>query len=180
MQINDSQLWSFNWINLGLIVLRTTVIYFVILIGLRLAGKREVGQMTPFDLVLLLLLSNSVQNAMNGGDNTLNGGIISAIVLILLNYTVSKIIWKNKNFRRFIEGIPTIIIRDGQIIEKNLAHENISMDELHEALREHAVASLKDVGLAVLEIDGSISVLKNDEMPSVKRPHHRIKFLRRN
>jgi uncharacterized membrane protein YcaP (DUF421 family) len=172
-------LFSSDWNNLALIILRTTVIYFVILLGLRLSGKREVGQMTPFDLVLLLLLSNSVQNAMNGGDNSLNGGIVSAFVLITINFVVSKIIAKNKKIRRIFDGTPTILIKDGQIIEKNLMVENITVDELHEALREHSVASVKDVGLAVLEIDGAISVLKNDEMPSVQRHHHRIKFLRR-
>lgn len=162
------------------IVCRTLAVYLVVLLMLRFAGKREVGQMTPFDFVLLLLLSNSVQNAMTGGDNSLNGGIVAAIVLVIANYFVNYIVWRNRKIRKMIEGTPTVLILKGKIVDKNLEDERITKDQLHEALREHSVAEIEDVGLAVLEVDGSISVLKNEELPKVHLPHHRLKFLKRN
>src|SRR5881392_989537 len=99
------------------IVLRTAVIYLLVLIGVRLSGKREVGQMTPFDLTLLLLLSNSVQNAMTGPDTSLLGGVIAACTLLVLNYGVAGISGSNRRLRRFIEGQPTLLVHDGKIID---------------------------------------------------------------
>ncbi|HCA79243.1 MAG TPA: DUF421 domain-containing protein [Bacteroidetes bacterium] len=159
------------------IILRTAVVYGVILIGLRLTGKREVGQMTPFDLALLLLISNAVQNAMTGPDTSVTGGVIAAVTLLLLNALISRVAWKNRKARHLIEGSPTLLVHHGKIIEEHLAKERINAESLHQALREHGVSSISDVRLAVLEIDGSISVLKNDEMPTVERPHHHVKFL---
>lgn len=177
---NSNCLWLADGINILGIIFRTLVVYLVVLLILRFAGKREVGQMTPFDFVLLLLLSNSVQNAMTGGDNSLNGGIIAAITLIIANYTVNYFVWKNRNLRKIIEGTPTLLVLKGIVIEKNLESERITKSQLLEALREHSVAEIEDVGLAVLEVDGSISVLKNDELPQTHKPHHHLKFLRRN
>lgn len=173
-------LWLLSFITILGIIFRTLVVYLVVLLILRFAGKRELGQMTPFDFVLLLLLSNSVQNAMTGGDNSLNGGIIAAIVLICANYIVNFLASKNRSIRKFIEGSPTILIYHGKLIEKNLKEMTIDKEQLEEALREHSVAEIKDVGLAVLEIDGSISVLKNEEIPHQHLPHHHLKFLKRN
>jgi uncharacterized membrane protein YcaP (DUF421 family) len=146
------------------IVLRTAVIYLVVLIGVRLSGKREVGQMTPFDLTLLLLLSNSVQNAMTGPDTSLIGGVAAACTLLLLNYLVADLSGANRRFRRFIQGQPSLLVHDGQVIEPHMAREHVSMDELQRALREHGISSCHDVALAVLEVDGSISCLKYDEI----------------
>ena len=153
------------------IVLRTGVIYLVVLIGVRLSGKREVGQMTPFDLTLLLLLSNSVQNAMTGPDTSLAGGIVAASTLLLLNYVVGSISGTNRQFRRLVQGQPSLLIHDGQVIESHLAREHVSMDELQRALREHGIAQCKDVALAVLEVDGSISCLKYDEIKPDANTH---------
>lgn len=161
------------------IIVRTAVVYGVILVGIRLTGKREVGQMTPFDLALLLLISNAVQNAMTGSDTSVLGGVIAAVTLLLANAVISRVAWKNKEARHLIEGSPTLLVHNGKIIEEHLAKERINAESLHQALREHGVTSLSDVHLAVLEIDGSISVLKNDEMPSAARPHHHVKFLSR-
>lgn len=173
-------MWLTNsWAIFG-IVFRTFAVYLVVLLMLRFAGKREVGQMTPFDFVLLLLLSNSVQNAMTGGDNSLNGGFVAAIVLVIANYAVNYLAWKNRKVRKFIEGTPTVLIYHGKVIQKNLNDERITIDQLREALREHSVADFEEVGLAVLEVDGSISILKKDELPKLNLPHHRLKFLRRN
>lgn len=146
------------------IVLRTGVIYLLVLIGVRLSGKREVGQMTPFDLTLLLLLSNSVQNAMTGPDTSLTGGAVAAATLLILNYVVAELSGGNRRFRRFIQGQPTLLIHDGKPIEAHMAKEHVSTDELHRALREHGITCTDQVALAVLEVDGSISCLKYDEI----------------
>ena len=146
------------------IVLRTSLIYFVILIGVRLSGKREVGQMTPFDLTLLLLISNSVQNAMTGGDNSLVGGVIAAATLLVMNYLIAELSGVNRRFRRVVQGQPSLLVHDGSIILSHMAKEHVSMDELERGMREHGINSYHDVALAVLEVDGSISFLKYDDL----------------
>ena len=161
------------------IVLRTTIIYLVVLAGVRLSGKREVGQMTPFDLTLLLLLSNAVQNAMTGPDTSLWGGVIAACTLLLLNYLIAELSGENRRFRKFIEGQPSLLIHNGQIIASHMAKEHVSSDELHRALREHGIADAKDVALAVLEVDGSISCLKYDDLKASAHTHLRRRFLQK-
>lgn len=146
------------------IVLRTGVIYLVVLIGVRLSGKREVGQMTPFDLTLLLLLSNSVQNAMTGPDTSLLGGVIAAATLLVLNYFVAYLSGSSERFRHFVQGQPSLLVHDGEVIREHMSRERVSMDELDRALRQHGISTCKDVALAVLEVDGSISCLKYDEI----------------
>src|SRR5580700_8004368 len=162
------------------ISLRTAVIYAVVLAGVRLSGKREVGQMTPFDLTLLLLLSNAVQNAMTGPDTSLMGGVVAATTLLILNYFVAEVSGGNRRFRKFVQGQPSLLVHDGQVIESHLAKEHVSMDELQRALREHGIASYHDVALAVLEVDGSISFLKYDEIKPTAQTHLvRRKFLQK-
>jgi uncharacterized membrane protein YcaP (DUF421 family) len=162
------------------IALRTTVIYAVVLLGVRLSGKREVGQMTPFDLTLLLLISNSVQNAMTGPDTSLLGGVIAAATLLLLNYLIADLSGINRRFRKLVEGQPSLLIHDGQIITAHMAKEHVSTDELERALREHGIASAHDVALAVLEVDGSISCLKYDEIKPDAHTHlARRRFLQK-
>jgi uncharacterized membrane protein YcaP (DUF421 family) len=146
------------------IVLRTAVIYIVVLLGVRLSGKREVGQMTPFDLTLLLLISNSVQNAMTGSDTSLSGGVIAAITLLVLNYLIAEVSGGNRRFRKLVQGQPSLLVHDGQIITPHMAKEHVSMDELERSLREHGISSYHDVALAVLEVDGSISCLKYEDL----------------
>ena len=147
---------------------------------IRLTGKREVGQMTPFDLTLLLLLSNSVQNAMTGPDTSVMGGATAALVLLTLNFLLAEVSGLNRGFRKMIQGSPTLLIHNGQCITAHMAKEHISMDELNRALREHGVGCVGDAALAVLEVDGSISVLKYDDVPAQDRPQKRLKFLHRN
>jgi uncharacterized membrane protein YcaP (DUF421 family) len=162
------------------IVLRTGIIYLLVLIGVRLSGKREVGQMTPFDLTLLLLLSNSVQNAMTGPDTSLMGGGVAACTLLVLNYGVAAVSGSNRRLRRLIEGEPSLLVHDGKIIESHMARERVSMDELHRALREHGINSCDQVALAVLEVDGSISCLKYDEIkPDAKTHLARRRFIQK-
>lgn len=153
------------------IVLRTAVIYGVVLVGVRLSGKREIGQMTPFDLTLLLLLSNSVQNAMTGPDTSLLGGVVAASTLLLLNYLIGTLSGVNRRFRRVVQGEPSLLVHDGKANEQHMAREHVSMDELQRALREHGIASVHDVALAVLEVDGSISCMKYDEIKPDANTH---------
>jgi len=162
------------------IVLRTSVIYLVVLLGVRLSGKREVGQMTPFDLTLLLLISNSVQNAMTGPDNSLIGGIAAAMTLLLMNYVIAELSGVNRKFRKVVQGQPSLLIHDGQVITAHMAKEHVSMDELERALREHGINSYHEVALGVLEVDGSISCLKYDEVnPSAQNHLARRKYLQK-
>jgi len=146
------------------IALRTGVIYLLVLAGVRLSGKREVGQMTPFDLTLLLLLSNSVQNAMTGPDTSLLGGAVAATVLLVLNYLIANLAGANRRFRKFIQGQPSMLIHDGQVIEAHMAREHVTMDALECAMREHGIGSYHQVAIGVLEIDGSFSFLKYDDI----------------
>ncbi len=169
-----------SWHAILEILFRTTVIYALVLVGIRLTGKREVGQMTPFDLTLLLLLSNSVQNAMTGPDTSLVGGIAAALVLLLLNFLLAEISGVNRRFRKLIQGSPTLLIHNGKCITPHMAKEHVSMDELNRALREHGVSCVDEAALAVLEVDGSISILKYDDVPDHTRPKKRLKFLHRN
>ena len=162
------------------ILVRTGVIYLFVLIGVRLSGKREVGQMTPFDLTLLLLLSNSVQNAMTGPDTSVVGGLVAAGTLLVMNYFIADFAGLNRRFRKFIQGSPTLLIHNGELLMPHLAREHVSVDEVERALREHGVACIQDVSLAVLEVDGSISVLKYDDVKPEAQPHKRLKFLHRN
>ncbi len=156
---------------LGGIALRTGAIYFVVLVGVRLSGKREVGQMTPFDLTLLLLISNSVQNAMTGPDTSLLGGVVAAATLLLVNYLVGELSGVNRHFRKVVEGQPSLLVHDGEVINAHMAKEHVSMDDLERALREHGIANAKDVALAVLEVDGSISCLKYDDIKPTASTH---------
>src|SRR6202051_2783875 len=153
------------------IVVRTGVIYLLLLIGVRLSGKREVGQMTPFDLTLLLLLSNSVQNAMTGPDTSLMGGVIAAATLLILNYVVAEGAPANRRLQKVIEGEPSLLVHDGKVVESHMAREHVSMDELHRALREHGIDRCDQVALAVLEVDWSISCLKYDEIKPDANTH---------
>lgn len=164
--------------SLLLIVVRCLVVYGVMLLAFRLMGKREVGQMTPFDLVLLLLVANAVQNAMVGPDNSLVGGLVAAATLFLIDQQISRLVLGSPRFRRAMLGNPSLLIRDGQIITDHLRKEGISMDSVKAALREHGVASVGDVSMAVLEVDGSISVLKYDDLTPGHHPHRKIRFLR--
>jgi len=141
------------------ILLRTAVVYLVILIGLRLAGKREIGQMTVFDLVVVLLISNAVQNAMVGPDTSLVGGILAAVVLLVINAAVARLRLKSPRLRHLLEGSPTLLVNHGKVVPGNLGREGIDEETLLAALREHGVAEISSVEMAVLETDGSISVV---------------------
>jgi uncharacterized membrane protein YcaP (DUF421 family) len=160
------------------IIARTIIIYGALLIALRAAGKRELGQMTPFDLVVLLLISEAVQNALIGGDLSVTGGLIAASTLIAVNYGVARasdwVPWA----RESIEGSPTIIVSNGKFLRQNMRKESVEEEEVMMAVREHELDDVKDVRLAVLETDGSISVIPADR-DGGQPPRRRRKFLHR-
>lgn len=136
---------------------RVAAVYAALLWLLHLAGRRVLGQMTPFDLLTLLLISNAVQNAMIGPDNSLTGGLLAAAILVGINRAVSR-----SPLRRRFEDDPTILIQDGAVLEDALRHEDISRAELMAALREHGLSQTEQVSSAVLEADGTISVVPQE------------------
>src|SRR5258706_11059869 len=140
------------------LVLRSVVVYAFLLALLRITGKRQVGQLAPFDLVLLLVLSNAVQNAMNAGDNSLIGGLISATTLVLLNMGVGLVTYKNKRMEALVEGRPEVLIHNGRLFEDVMAKAKLTHHELNSALRQSGCACVQEVHSAILENNGSITV----------------------
>src|SRR5438105_9628802 len=154
------QISGFPWWHL---VIRATIVYVVVLLLLRVAGKRQVGQLNMSQFVALLLISNAVQNSMNGGDNSITGGVISAAVLIVLSYFFSFLTYHSKDWENFIQGSPTLLIHHGRLIHANLRRELMSIRELRVLLRKQGVHDLADVEEAVLESDGFISITRKND-----------------
>ena len=168
-----------SWQTLLDVALRTSVVYLALLAGLRLTGTRQLGQMSTFDLVLLLIIANAVQNAMVGPDTSLAGGLVAAGVLLVWHAVIQRVRLKSRQVNRLLAGEGIMLIHRGQVLGAHLRRAGITEDDLLQALREHGVASVHDVRLAVLEPDGSISVIRNDDMKPGDRPHHRIRALSR-
>jgi uncharacterized membrane protein YcaP (DUF421 family) len=141
------------------IVVRTLVVYFVVLAGLRLFGKRQLGQMNIADLVMILLIANAVQNAMVGPDVSLPGGLVAAVVLLAVNYLVTRALSRSREAQRLLEGAPTLLVKDGDYVLQGLLHEGIAKEEVQMAIREHGIADASEVRAAYLEPDGTISVV---------------------
>jgi uncharacterized membrane protein YcaP (DUF421 family) len=141
------------------VVARTLLVYVGVFVGLRLAGKRELGQMTVFDLVVVLLIANAVQNAMVGPDFSVQGGLLAALTLLVANRVIALARLRGGVWGRLIEGTPTVLVEDGELIEPRLRREGLEPQELEMVIREHGVDALSDVKLAVLETDGSISIV---------------------
>jgi uncharacterized membrane protein YcaP (DUF421 family) len=142
------------------LILRGLIVYVFLLCLLRITGKRQVGQLAPFDLVLLLVLSHAVQNSMNGGDNSLVGGLISATTLVVLNYLIGLAAYRSKKMERLIEGRPQVLIHNGTLFEDVMAKAQVTHHELETALRQAGCASISDVHFGMLENNGSISVTR--------------------
>jgi uncharacterized membrane protein YcaP (DUF421 family) len=149
-------------------VARGAIVYFFLLVLLRVTGKRQVGQLAPFDLVLLLILSNGVQNAMNGGDNSIFGGLILATTLVLLNHAVGFATFRSRKLEAMVEGRPQVLIRHGRVFQAAMDQQHITDLELKTALRNAGCERVEDVALAILETNGHVSVLKNDDAPRPK------------
>ena len=141
------------------VALRTVVVYLFLIVALRLAGKREMGQLSVLDLVLILVIANSVQNAMVGSNVTVWGGLVAVIALIATDRALIFVRSRSPQFERFFEGEPTLLVRDGLVLEDAMHREGVDRHELQQALREHGVLDLAEVRLAVLEVDGTISVI---------------------
>ncbi len=153
------------------IILRSIVVYLFIIIALRIFGKKELSQLNTADIILILLISNSVQNAMIGNDTSLWGGLTAAGVLFAFNFILKKLIYNYKPFSDFMLEKPEILIHDGNLDFKKLGKLNITSEELKEAMREHGVEYFKDIKLAMLEIDGNISIISGKE--SLRQTHHK-------
>jgi uncharacterized membrane protein YcaP (DUF421 family) len=148
----------------------TLAVYLFIVVAIRIFGKKELAQLSVVDLVFILLISNAVQNAMVGPDSTLSGGLLAASTLFLVNYTLKYLQYRFPKFGKVIQGDATMLVYQGKILESHMKMAKISNDELMEAVREHGVKSIKDVDLAIMEVDGSISVLSDKyQKKTVKR-----------
>ena len=153
------------------IILRSASVYLFMLIALRIFGKKELSQLNTADVILILLISNSVQNAMVGSDISLFGGLAAASVLFVINFTLKKLMYKFKKFGDLMQEKPEILIHNGKLDFKALSKLNITSDELKEAIREHGVEHFTDVKLAMLEIDGNISIISGDK--NLRQTHYK-------
>ncbi len=149
---------------------RSAIVYLFLVIALRLTGKRELGQLSPVDLVLLLLLSNAVQNAMVGSDSSLTGGLVAASTLLLLNTVLTFLRMRSPTFNRLVDDQPTQLVHNGVLLTDNLRNQHISADDVLQALREHGVDQISQCLSAVLEVDGSISVIVGGEVSNRPPP----------
>ena len=156
------------------IIIRSAAVYFFMLLALRIFGKKELSQLNTADVILILLISNSVQNAMVGSNTSLYGGLAAATVLFIVNYILKKLMYKFPKFRDLMQEKPEILIHDGKLDFKILSKLNITSDEIKEAMREHGVEYFSDVKLAMLEIDGNISIISGTKEIRQTR-HKRLK-----
>lgn len=159
------------------IILRSSAVYFFMVIALRLFGKKELSQLNTADVILILLISNSVQNAMVGNDTSLSGGLAAALVLFSINFILKKLLYKFPRFSDFLQEKPEILIHSGTLDFKILSRLNITCDELKEAMREHGIEYFKDVKLAMLEIDGNISIISGNQ--NLKQTYHKRKQIQK-
>jgi uncharacterized membrane protein YcaP (DUF421 family) len=157
------------------LAVRSAVIYLALLLALRLFGKREVGQFTIYDLVLILLVANAVQPAMTGPDTSLAGGVIIILVLVVINFAISRLD-RIGPLHRVLQPQPTLIVRDGHYLDDRLRREGVDRDECETAIREHGLADVGQVAMGVLEPDGTISIIGRDA--PVSRTRRRVRFRR--
>ena len=157
-----SSLWHLSF-PFWLFIIRAVVVYVAIIVLLRLGGKRQIGQMGAGEFVAILLISNAVQNSMNGGDNSVSGGLILASVIIALSIAVAYITFKSKKAEYLIQGAPTLLVHNGKVLHKNLDKELLSEHELKALLRREGIHDINEVHAAILESDGFISVTKTGE-----------------
>ncbi len=141
-------------------IIRPAIVYAFLLIAFRVAGKRELGQLTPFDLIILLTISNVLQNAMIGNDNSLGGGLIGAITLFAVNGILSRLAYRFPRLAQLVDGGPTVLIENGRIIEPNMRHEVMTLEELQRSLRRHDLGweDISQIQRALLELDGTVTV----------------------
>lgn len=158
------------------IIVSAVAVYLFLILAIRLFGKKELAQLSVFDLVFILLISNAVQNAMVLGDNSLIGGLLAALALFSANYAVKYLQYRFPGFGKAMQGDPVMLVYHGKILESHLKLAKITNDELLEAIREHGVTSPKEVDLAILEVDGNISVLSHEfaQRSNRRRKAHKV------
>ncbi|PXY47069.1 DUF421 domain-containing protein [Flavobacterium hydrophilum] len=161
------------------IIFRSIAVYFFMTIALRIFGKKELSQLNTADIILILLISNSVQNAMVGPDTSLWGGLVAALVLFVINFTIKKLTKKYKIFGELFLDKPEVLIHNGKLDFKALSKLDISNEELKEAMREHGVEHFTEVKLCMLEIDGTISIITEDKK-NLKQSHYKRKHNHKN
>ncbi|HRH58175.1 MAG TPA: DUF421 domain-containing protein [Chitinophagales bacterium] len=164
----------FDYHSLLDVALRSTAVYVFMIIAFRIFGKRELSQLSIADLVLIVLISNAVQNAMVGENTSLLGGLTAATVLFSLNMLLGYLMFRFKKIRTLVESEPVTLIYNGKVLRKNLENVLLTMDELNSAVREHGVEKAEDVSLAILEVDGNISVISGND-DSMKRTQYKRK-----
>ena len=160
------------------IIFRSTAVYFFMVIALRVFGKKELSQLNTTDIILIFLISNSVQNAMVGNNTTLYGVLAAATMLFTVNFILKRLMFKYQKFNSFMHQKPEILIHDGNLDFKALSKLNISSDELKEAMREHGVEHFTDVKLAMLEVDGNISIISGHQ--DLKQTHYKRRHNHKN
>ncbi len=161
------------------IIIRSLTVYLFMILGLRIFGKNQLSQLNAGDIVLLLLISNAVQNAMVGENTSLNGGLVAALVLFIANFSLKKLMFKNPKIRDLVEAEPVILVKDGWVDDMALKKVELTLDELLESIHEHGVESIDEVKLAILEVDGNISVISFDNNRQTHFTRHRKKKILR-
>jgi uncharacterized membrane protein YcaP (DUF421 family) len=159
MDAGAGNLWTFNGGVWWHFILRAAVVYFMVLIFIRVSGKRQVGQMTPFDLVLFLLISNAVQNSMNGGDNSITAGFILAGTLVIVDQAISWLTRRSRKIEKLVDSEAEILIHNGKLRPGALERAGLTQHELMAALREADCATIGEVHTAILETTGRVTVL---------------------
>jgi uncharacterized membrane protein YcaP (DUF421 family) len=158
-------------------LVRTLLVYLFLLVGLRLAGKRELGQLNPFDFVVLLLLANTVQNAIIGNDNSLLGGLVGAAALLVVNWFVVRYLYTHPAFARLVEGDPDLLIRNGKMLPTRMKKELITPEELEAAARRQGIDGLHKVDSCRLEIGGALTFVPKEPTDEEKRHGEIVKHL---
>ena len=148
------------------VALRTAIVYIFLVVAIRISGKREVGQMSVLELVVILIMSDAVQNSMVGENVSIWGGLVAVTILLTLDFALRSLSLRWPRFRKAIQGEPRLLVRDGKILDGALREEDISQDEVEAAVRAHGIERVDQVALAVLETDGSISVIPMDRSAS--------------
>jgi uncharacterized membrane protein YcaP (DUF421 family) len=149
------------------IIISSVAVYLFVIVAIRLFGKKELSQLSVIDLVFVLLISNSVQNAMVGSNSTLSGGLVAAGSLFIMNFIFKQLLYRFPKFSNFVQGETLLLIYKGKVNKQNTRAARITSDELMQALREHGVSKIEDVNLAVLEVDGDISVITDEFNPKI-------------
>jgi uncharacterized membrane protein YcaP (DUF421 family) len=155
------------------IIVRALAVYIFMIVALRIFGKKELAQLSVIDLVFILLISNAVQNAMVGPDTSLSGGLLAAGALFAANYTLKKLLFKNKKLSELIQGEALLLIYKGQVQQQQCLQAEITLEELEAAVREHGVKDIQHVDVAMLEVDGNISIVSGDFQNKSSLPLHK-------